>query len=73
MGIFGWQSQHGLGKHSDTVAYDDMSKFRAGNLIYGTLGAVMGMSCVKISMCFLLMRFVNSKKYVAFLWGLISK
>lgn len=73
MGIFSWQSFHGLGHHQDTISTADMIEFRKGNLIYATLGAVLGMTFVKISMCLLLMRFVNSKKYVYFLWGLISK
>ena len=50
-----------------------MKEFRKGNLITATIAAVLGMHLVKISVCFLLMRFVQHKIYKRLLWGIIGK
>lgn len=50
-----------------------MITHRKGNLIYSTVGAVLGLHLVKISICFLLMRFVNGRGYKIALWSIVGK
>ncbi|KAG4411161.1 hypothetical protein IFR04_015701 [Cadophora malorum] len=49
-----------------------MITHRKGNLIYSTVGAVLGLHLVKISICFLLMRFVNGRGYKIALWSIVA-
>ncbi|CZS91578.1 uncharacterized protein RCO7_07024 [Rhynchosporium graminicola] len=71
MGIFCWQTPHSLGRHQNTVSVADMITHRKANLIYSTVGAVLGLHLVKISICFLLMRFVNGRVYRIALWSIV--
>ena len=73
MSVFSWQAQHSLGRHSNTISSEHMIIHRKGNLIYSTIGAVLGLHLVKISICLLLMRFVQAKAYKVALWGIIGK
>ncbi|KAK0105162.1 hypothetical protein ONS95_004440 [Cadophora gregata] len=72
MGMFSWQSQHSLGRHTDTVSAAHMIIHRKGNLIYSTVGAVLGLHLVKVSICFLLMRFVSGRGYRIVLWSIVG-
>ncbi|KAH9214062.1 hypothetical protein DL95DRAFT_246897, partial [Leptodontidium sp. 2 PMI_412] len=72
MAIFSWQSEHSLGRHTNTISPAHMIIHRKGNLIYSTVGAVLGLHLVKISICFLLMRFVNGKAYKITLWSIVG-
>ncbi|KAL2062161.1 hypothetical protein VTL71DRAFT_6427 [Oculimacula yallundae] len=71
MGMFSWQAEHSLGRHQNTVSAEHMITHRKGNLIYSTIGAVLGLHLVKISICFLLMRFVNGRAYRMVLWSIV--
>ncbi|KAH7310935.1 hypothetical protein BKA65DRAFT_600993 [Rhexocercosporidium sp. MPI-PUGE-AT-0058] len=72
MAIFGWQAEHSLGRHSNTISPAHMVTHRKGNLIYSTVGAVLGLHLVKISICFLLMRFVKGRTYKIVLWSIVG-
>ncbi|CZT48432.1 uncharacterized protein RSE6_09120 [Rhynchosporium secalis] len=52
MGIFCWQTPHSLGRHQNTVSVADMITHRKANLIYSTVGAVLGLHLVKLVFAF---------------------
>ena len=69
----GIEAPLGLGRHQDTITKTNLKKFKHTNFVYTLMSAIMGLNLVKISVSFLLMRFVQHRWYKRGLWALISK
>lgn len=63
----------GLGRHQDTISKANLKRFKETNFYYTIISAILGINVVKISISFLLMRFVQHRWYKRVLWFVIGK
>ncbi|KAH6705431.1 hypothetical protein BKA61DRAFT_699186 [Leptodontidium sp. MPI-SDFR-AT-0119] len=61
----------GLGRHQDLIPKAELQRFKKTNFFYTLISAILGLNMVKISISFLLMRFVHHRWSKICLWAVI--
>ncbi|KAL2062515.1 hypothetical protein VTL71DRAFT_6781 [Oculimacula yallundae] len=61
----------GLGRHQDLIPKAELQQFKKTNFFYTLISAILGLNMVKISVAFLLMRFVHHRWSKICLWTVI--
>ncbi|KAG4438453.1 hypothetical protein IFR05_006063 [Cadophora sp. M221] len=61
----------GLGHHQDLIPKAKLQQFKKTNFFYTLISAILGLNMVKISVSFLLMRFVHHRWSKICLWAVI--
>lgn len=70
--VFVFQAQHGLGKHQDTIAKDDLIVFQQAGFYQSIISATWSLGFLKISIAFNLLRLSPAKWYTWSLWATIG-
>ncbi|KAH7324194.1 hypothetical protein B0I35DRAFT_475460 [Stachybotrys elegans] len=65
-------SQHGLGRHRQTIEQDDFLQFRRYSWVYSVSCAVIAYSVLKISIVLSLLPLSRARWYMWTLWGLLG-
>ncbi|KAE9573391.1 hypothetical protein CGCSCA5_v004381 [Colletotrichum siamense] len=71
MTIFSVQSFHGLGKHTITIAAEDMLIMRKSSFFQSIISSIAGLALLKVSIGLSLLRLSRSVWYSRSLWALI--
>ncbi|CZT52480.1 uncharacterized protein RSE6_13821 [Rhynchosporium secalis] len=67
----GIEATLGLGRHQDLISKDDLQQFHMANFFFALISGILGLNMVKISVSFLLMRFVHHRWSRICLWAVI--
>jgi hypothetical protein len=65
------ETQHGIGMHTKDITFPELGKMLHWQFFHITV--TLGISLIKLSVAFFLLRLVPGKAYKWFLYGMISK